>query len=102
VYKFTPVEPDFVYFLSSAQTAAAYGISENDLAADRMSWQRDGTGYFAEPVQMDDHTWRYRWNSVTRAEPGNEFVDIMRRERQAWVEADKLKALQSRAAGATK
>jgi hypothetical protein len=100
VYKFVPVDPPFVYFLTTAETCAAYGISEDTLAADRPSWERHGTGNFAQPVLMNDNTFRYRRDSVVGAEPGNEFVDIMRRERQAWVEADKAKALQSRAASA--
>jgi hypothetical protein len=92
VYQFTPVEPPFIYFLTTAQTASAYGITEDSLSADRKSWERDGTGNFAPPVLMDDHTWRYRRDSVTCAEPGNEFIDIMRRERHAWIESDKLKS----------
>lgn len=88
VYKFTPVEPPFVYFLTTAQTCAAYGISERALAADRRSWERHCTGNFAQPVLMDDHTWRYRRDSVVGAEPGNEFIDIFKRNRREWIEAD--------------
>src|ERR1700681_3846839 len=78
VFQHRPVEPEFVYFLTSAQTASAYGITEDTLAADRKSWERDGIGNFAPPVLMEDNTWRYRWCSVTRAEPGNEFIDIFK------------------------
>lgn len=93
VFQFAPVEPPFVYFLTTAQTAAAYGISDDALAADRKSWQRDGTGNFAQPVLMDDHTWRYRRDSVVgAAEPGNEFIDIFKRNRAEWIAQDKLKS----------
>jgi hypothetical protein len=88
VFKYPPVEPEFVYFLTAAQTASAYGITEDSLSADRKSWQRDGTGNFAQPVLMEDNTWRYRWDSVVGAEPGNEFIDIFKRNRREWIAAD--------------
>jgi hypothetical protein len=92
VFKYQPVEPEFVYFLTSAQTCAAYGISDEALAADRKSWERDGTGNFAQPVLMEDHTWRYRWDSVTCAEPREEFIDSFKRNRAEWVAQDKFKS----------
>ena len=92
VYQFAPIEPRLVYFWTSAETAAAYGISEHTLAADRKSWQREGTGNFAQPMKMDDGTFRYHRDSVVGTEPGNEFIEIMRREHRAWVEADQLKS----------
>jgi hypothetical protein len=92
VFKYPPVEPEFVYFLSSAQTCAAYGISDEALATDRKSWEQNGTGNFAQPVLMDDHTWRYRRDSVVGAETGNEFIDIFKRNRAEWIAQDKLKS----------
>jgi hypothetical protein len=91
VFKYPPVEPAFVYFLTSAQTCSAYGISEQVLAEDRKSWSQDGTGNFAQPVLMEDNTWRYRWDSVVGAEPGNEFIDIFKRNRREWIAADIVK-----------
>lgn len=58
------------------------------LAADRKSWSQGGTGNFAQPVVMEDHTWRYRRDSVVGAEPGDEFVDIFKRNRREWIAAD--------------
>ena len=87
-----------VYFLTTAETCAAYGVPESMLVAERKLWQLSGTGNFAQPVLMDDNTWRYRRDSVVGAVYRNEFLDVMRREHHAWVEADKLKSLAATAA----
>jgi hypothetical protein len=41
---------------------------------------------------MDDGTWRHRRDSVVGAEPGNEFIDIFKRNRAEWIKSDKLKS----------
>jgi len=37
---------------------------------------------------MDDGTFRYRRDSVVGAEPGDEFIDIFKRNRREWIAAD--------------
>jgi hypothetical protein len=41
---------------------------------------------------MDDNTYRYEWNELTNAQPGEEWLDIFRRNRNQFVEADQAQA----------
>jgi hypothetical protein len=54
------------------------------------SWKTTGftSGTGPRPILMDDNTYRYRWDEVTNAQPGEEWLDIFRRNRAEYLKAD--------------
>src|ERR1700689_3523990 len=85
------IEPPRVYFLTPNQTAAALGISGNTLRGWRSKWVRTGFQYGdgPQPVKLGEHTYRYRWDSVTLPQPGQDFLSRMKRDLWESIEAEK-------------
>ena len=77
------VLPPDVYFLSSAQTATALGVSRATLARWRKVWKRDGVGPGIEPIHLASRVVRYRVDDL-RCFPGT-FLDRMRARTAATV-----------------
>ena len=70
------VLPPDVYFLSSAQTAAALGVSKASLARWRAVWKRYGHGPGIEPVYLASRLPKYRIDDI-RCYPGT-FLERMK------------------------
>jgi hypothetical protein len=94
IFKHQPKEVPFRYYLTSEEVRDAYGIDREEQLRWTASWKRNGFqhGTGPRPFPQGDGTYRFLWDEVTNAQPGEEWLDIFKRNRKEFVEADEVKA----------
>jgi hypothetical protein len=93
-FVYPPKPLPFVYYVDSKSCREYFGITRETQLLWVASWKSTGftSGTGPKPILMEDGTYRYEWNEVTNAQPGEEWLDIFRRNRAEWIEADKMKS----------
>ena len=86
----------FVYYVDSKSCREFLGTTRDTQSSWVRSWKSTGftSGTGPRPYSQPDGTYKYKylWDELMNSQPGSEWLDIFRRDRAQWLEADKMKS----------
>ena len=90
-----PSKPlEFIYHVDSKSCREFLGVTRETQLDWVRTWKDTGftSGTGPRPYPQPDGKYKYLWDELMNSQPGNEWIDIFKRHRQEFIEADQSRA----------